>query len=113
LIVACFVAGGVAPQQPYDGSGCHGQSNLIAFYLAFLPRNTRHNSANPKPDQKPITYLTKYLHQYLADEDVSSHHPLRMYGGQTLVLYGCTYLLWWGWRFMVKKQNMKKTNILR
>jgi hypothetical protein len=38
----------------------------------------------------------------LADEDVSIHHPLRMYGKQTVVPYGCTYLLSWGWRFMVK-----------
>jgi hypothetical protein len=37
----------------------------------------------------------------LADEDGSSHHPLRMYGAHTLVPYGCTYLLSWGWWFMV------------
>jgi hypothetical protein len=73
----------MAPQRPYDGSGRHGQLNLIAFYLAFLPRHTRHNSANPKSDQKPTTYPTKYLRQYLANEDVSSHQLLllRMYGG--------------------------------
>jgi hypothetical protein len=46
------------------------------------------------------------------DEDISSHHPLHMYGGQMPVLYGCTYLLSWGWQFMVKQLNMKKTNIL-
>ncbi len=71
----------------------------IAFYL---------NSANAKSNQKPITYPTKYLHQYWADEDGSSHHPLRMYGGQTLVLYGCTYLLLWGWRLEVNGQNTEK-----
>jgi hypothetical protein len=35
-----------------------------------------------------------------------------MYGGQTPVLYGFTYLLSWVWRFMVKQQNMKKSYIL-
>ncbi len=87
--------------------------NLIAFYLAFLSRYTRHSSANAKSNQKPITYPTKYLHQYLADEDGSSHHLLRMYGGQTLVPYGCTYLLLWGWRLNVNGQNREKTSILR
>jgi hypothetical protein len=88
----------------------------IAFYpiyIAFLCRHTQHNSAKPKSNHKPTTYLTKYLRQYLADEDISSHNPLRMYGGQMPVLYGCTYLLLWGWRFMVKQLNTKKTNILR
>jgi hypothetical protein len=49
----------------------------------------------------------------LVDEDISSHRPLRMYGGQTPVSYGCTYLLPWGWRFMVKQLSTEKTNILR
>jgi hypothetical protein len=44
----------------------------------------------------------------LADEDVSSHHALRMHGGQTPVPYGRPYLLSWGRRFMVKQQNTKK-----
>jgi hypothetical protein len=31
-----------------------------------------------------------------------------MHSGQSLVPYGCTYLLLWGRRFMVKQQNVKK-----
>jgi hypothetical protein len=65
--------------------------HFTPFYLAFLSRHTRHNSAKPKSNHKPTTLPTKYFRQYLADEDISSHHPLRMYGGQTPVLYGCTY----------------------
>jgi hypothetical protein len=59
-------------------------------------------------DHKPTTYLTRYLHQYSTDEDISSHHPLRMHGGQTPVPYGCTYLWSWSWQFMVKQQNKTK-----
>jgi len=33
---------------------------------------------------------TKYLRQYLADEDIWSHHPLRMHGGQSSMPYGCS-----------------------
>jgi hypothetical protein len=44
----------------------------------------------------------------LVDEDILSHHPLRMHGGRLPVPYGCTYLLLWGWRFMVKQQNEEK-----
>jgi len=56
-------------------------------------------------DHKPTTYPTRYLRQYSTDEDISSDRPLRMYGAHTLVPYGCTYLLCWGRRFMVKQQN--------
>ncbi len=83
-------------------------SHFTPFYLAFLSRHTWHNSAKPKSNHKPTTYPTKYLRQYLADEDFLSHHPLRMYSGQVPVLYGCAYLLSWGWRFMVKQLNAKK-----
>jgi len=38
----------------------------------------------------PTTYPTEYLRQYMADEDILSHHPLRMYGGQTTVPCGRT-----------------------
>jgi hypothetical protein len=31
-----------------------------------------------------------------------------MHSGQSPVPYGCTYLLLWGRRFMVKQQNAKK-----
>jgi hypothetical protein len=31
-----------------------------------------------------------------------------MHGGRSPVPYGCTYLLLWGWRFMVKQQNTQK-----
>jgi hypothetical protein len=50
-------------------------------------------------------WLHCYLYLYRKE---GPHHPLRMYGGQTPVLYGCTYLLSWGWRFMVKQLNTKK-----
>ncbi len=86
----------------------------IAFYPilpSFFTRHTGHNSAKPKSNHKPATYSTKYLCQYLADGDISSHHPLRMYGGQMPVSYDCTYLLLCGWRFMVKQLNTKKPNI--
>jgi hypothetical protein len=62
------------------------QSHFTPFYLSFLSRHTQRNSAKPKSNHKPTTYPTKYLCQYLADEDISSHHSLRMYGGQTPVL---------------------------
>ncbi len=75
---------------------------------SFLSRHTRHNSAKPKSNNKPTTYSTKYLRQYLANEDVLSTHPLRMYGGQTPVLYGGTYSLSWGQRFMVNGKKTKK-----
>ena len=42
----------------------------IAFYLAILPRHTHHNSAKPISNHMPTTYPTKYLRQYLADEDI-------------------------------------------
>ena len=60
-------------------------------------------------NHKSTAYPTKYLCQYLADEDISSHYALRMHGGQTPVPYGCPYLLLWGRRFMVKQQKHKKT----
>ncbi len=85
--------------------------HLIAFYPilpSFLSRHTRHNSAKPKSNHKPTTYPTKYLRQYLVDEGISSPQPLHIYDGQTPVLYGCSYLLSWGWRFMVKQLNTKK-----
>ncbi len=75
---------------------------------SFLSRHTQHNSAKPKSNHKPTNYPTKYLRQYSADEDILSTHPLRMYGGQTPVLYGGTYSLSWGWRFMVNREKWKK-----
>ncbi len=81
---------------------------LPKFNLAFLSRHTQHDSAKPKSNHKPTTYPTKYLHQYLADEDILSIHPLHMYGGQTPVLYGVTYSLSWGWQFMVNGKKTKK-----
>ena len=86
---------------------------LIAFYPilpSFLSRHTWHNSAKPKSNHKPTTYPTKYLRQYSTDEDVLN--LLRINGGQTPVLYGGTYSLSWGWRFMVNGEKTKKTNIL-
>jgi hypothetical protein len=77
----------------------------ITFYLAFYLGHT----PQPMSDHKPTTYPIKYLRQYLADEDVLSHHALRMHGGQTPVPNGCPYLLSWGRRFMVKQQKHKKT----
>ena len=89
----------------------HGQfhrSHLTPFLLVILSRHTTHNSAKPKSNDMPTTYPTEYLRQYLADEDIWNHHPLHMYGGQTAVPCGRTYLLPWGRRFMAKQQNMKK-----
>jgi hypothetical protein len=83
---------------------------FFPFLLAFLFRHTQHNSTKPKSDHKPTTYPTKCLHQYSADEGISSYHPVCMHGGQTLMLYGCTYLLsgvggsWWS----SKTQKNKK-----
>jgi hypothetical protein len=82
--------------------------NFVTFYKFLIHVGMHHTKSN----HKPTTYPTKYLRQYLADEDISSHHPLRMYGGQMPVLYGCTYLLSWGQRSMVKQLITKKTNIL-
>jgi hypothetical protein len=76
----------------------------IAFYLAFYLGHT----PQPMFNHKPTTYPTKYLCQYLADEDISSHHALHMHGGQMPVPYGHPYLLSWGQRFMVKQQKHKK-----
>jgi hypothetical protein len=47
-------------------------------------------STNPKTNKKPTTNPTKYLHQYLEDEDISSTHPLRMHGAKMPVPYGYT-----------------------
>jgi hypothetical protein len=55
-------------------------------------------SANPKANKKTTTNPTKYLHQYLADEDILSTHPLRMHGVKMPVLYGYTAMPSWGWR---------------
>ena len=60
-------------------------------------------------NHKPTTYPTKYLRQYLVDEDVWSRSPLRMYGGQTAVPYGRPYLLFHG----EAAKTRKNTNILR
>ena len=81
---------------------------FLPILPSFLPRHTRHNSAKPKSDHKPTTVPTKYLHQYLTDEDILIDHPLHMYGGQMPVPYGCTYLLLWGQRFMVNGKKWKK-----
>jgi hypothetical protein len=95
----------------YDVTGRHGLFPLLhftPFLLAILTRHTHHKSAKPMSNHMPTTYLTKYLCQYLAGEDVSSHHALRMHGGQMPVPYGCPYLLSWGQRFMVKQQKHNK-----
>ena len=60
----------------------------------------------------PTTDPTEYLCQYSADEDIWSHHPLQMYGGQKAVPCGCTYLLPWGRRLMVSSKTCKKTKFL-
>ncbi len=68
---------------------------------SYFNRGTNtYKTAKPKSDHKPTTDLTKYLPQYLVDEDISSHHSLCMHGEQMPVPYGCTYLLLWGCRFM-------------
>jgi hypothetical protein len=64
-----------------------------------------HLSADPHPTQKPNHCPTKYLHQYLADEDISNNHPLRMHAGQTPVLYGSTIPLSCGWWRYVKQRK--------
>jgi len=33
----------------------------------------------------PTTNPTEYLRQYSADEEILSHHPLRLHGGQSPV----------------------------
>ncbi len=74
--------------QQCDSGGRHGRSHFTIFLLlVFLVRHTHHKSAKPKSDNnKPsTTYPTKYLRQYLADEDVSSNHPLPMYVGMLAV----------------------------
>jgi hypothetical protein len=55
-------------------------------------------SANPKTNKKPTTNPTKYLHQYLADEDIFSTHPLRMHDAKMPVPYGYSALPSWGKR---------------
>ena len=50
-------------------------------------------SANPKTKKKPTTNPTKYLHQYLADQDILSAHSLQMHGLKMPVPYGCTAIL--------------------
>jgi hypothetical protein len=47
-------------------------------------------SANTKTNKKPTTNPTKYLHQYSADWDILSAHPLRMHGAKMSVPYGDT-----------------------
>jgi hypothetical protein len=54
-------------------------------------------STNPKTNKKPTTNPTKYLHQFLADQDILSAHLLRMHGAKMPVLCGYTYLPSWGW----------------
>jgi len=66
---------------------------LITFdpiFTSFLSRHTHHKSAKPKSDHTPATDPTEYLRQYSVDEEILSHHPLRMHGGQLPVPYGCT-----------------------
>ena len=84
-------------------------TTVAAMMIEFDRIFTCHKSANPKSDHKPNTYPTRCFRQHLADEDVSSHHALRMHGGQTPVPYGCPYLLSWGRCFMVKQQKHEKS----
>ena len=51
---------------------------------------TRQMSANPKTNKKKTTNPIKYHHQYLADRDILSAHPLRMHGAKMPVTYGYT-----------------------
>ena len=55
---------------------------FLPILPSFLSRHTRHNSAKPKSDPQANHCSHQYLCQYLADEDVLSNHPLRMYCGQ-------------------------------
>ena len=71
-----------------------GMYFLPSFHLAIA----RQMSANPKTNKKPITNPTKYLNQYLVDEDILSTHPLRMHGAKIPVPYGYTVLPSWGRR---------------
>jgi len=64
--------------------------DFTPFLLVVLSRHTHHKSAKPKSGHMPTTDPTEYLRQYSADEDILSHHPLRMHGGQSPVSYGCT-----------------------
>ena len=59
-------------------------------------------SANPKTDKTPTTNPTKYLHQYLEDDDILSTHPLRMHGAKMPVPYGYIAPPFWGWWGYVK-----------
>ena len=63
---------------------------LPSFYLA----NCVLRVCRPQNHPKNNDCSTKYLHQYLADEDISSNQPLHMHGGQTSVLYGCTTIVY-------------------
>ena len=61
------------PIASYDNAGRHGQFirlHFTPFLLAFLSRHTHHKSPKPKSDHMPTTNPTKYLCQYLADEDI-------------------------------------------
>jgi hypothetical protein len=55
-------------------------------------------SPKPKTNKKPTTNPIKYLHQYLADWDILSAHPLRMHGAKMHVPHGYTALPSWGRR---------------
>ena len=49
-----------------------GMYFLPSFHLVIALQM----SADPKTHKKPTTNPTNYLHQYLADEDILSTHPL-------------------------------------
>jgi hypothetical protein len=55
-------------------------------------------STNPKTNKKPTTNPTKYLHQFLADQDILSAHLLCKHGAKMPVPCGYTDLPSWGWR---------------
>ena len=71
-----------------------GMYFLPSFHLVIALQM----SADPKTHKKPTTNPTNYLHQYLADEDILSTHPLRMHNAKMPVPYGYTALPSWGRR---------------
>ncbi len=69
--------------QPPPWLGC---IFLPSFHLA----NCMSGVCRPQNQQKPNHCPTKYLHQYLAEWDILSIHPLRIHGRKMPVPYGYT-----------------------
>ena len=73
-------------------SGCN-------FLPSFRLANRVSEVFQPKNQQKPNHWPTRYLHQYLAEWDVWSTNPLRIYRMKMAVPYGYTDPPYWGrWR---------------